>query len=91
MNLEDSITRYQRMVECINAQHGGITHKYLMKCLTDHANYPKSICNHPDEKVPTYKHMKTISALIFQPKKQKMWATNGNPCEHEFVEYELSY
>jgi isopenicillin-N N-acyltransferase-like protein len=91
MEPRDSIVRNDRMdkLVCARAKNGEITYEYLKECLKDHANYPKSICNHLDEKVPSYKRMKTISALIMQPKRRKIWVTNGNPCQNEFSEYTM--
>ncbi|NIN52008.1 MAG: hypothetical protein GTO23_02405 [Nitrososphaeria archaeon] len=49
--------------------------------------YPKSICFHPDERLPEYMRLKAISALVMQPAKRKMQGTLGNPCQNEFKEY----
>jgi len=87
--LGDSLLRYDRIVKLLKAKRKEINVEYLKKVLKDHINFPRSICYHPDVRIPEYKRMKTISAVIMQPSKRVMYVANGNPCQNEFKEYEI--
>jgi isopenicillin-N N-acyltransferase-like protein len=85
----DSCMRFDQISNLLKERHGRITLEFLKNCLTDHLNYPKSICNHPSPQLEKYRRMKTLSALIMQPKTGKLFATMGNPCQNNFAEYNI--
>jgi isopenicillin-N N-acyltransferase-like protein len=54
--------------------------------LSDHANSPHSICQHP---APN-KNLRTFACVIAQPDKKTIHVCKGNPCEGEFHTYKIS-
>jgi isopenicillin-N N-acyltransferase-like protein len=63
----------------------------MKQFLQDHNNYPNSICKHPDPEavLPISKMMKTLLSVINSPRERKAYITLGNPCENEYVDYQL--
>ena len=55
----------------------------------DHVNFQDSICNHAIDEDKPLDREKTITALLFDLSERKLYATWGNPCEHEYYTYEL--
>ncbi len=89
MELDDSIVRLDRAKKFLEREYGEITIEALMTLTRDHLGYPRSICHHPDEKLSEAQRMKTISAVVIDPGRHKMWVTKGNPCESDFIPYRL--
>ena len=83
----DSFVREYRLKRLMEERKGSITPEVMMELLQDHQGYPKSICRHmgklPDE------GFHTVSSMVAVPEEGKMWATDGNPCENEYVLYSL--
>jgi isopenicillin-N N-acyltransferase-like protein len=53
-----------------------------MAMLADHDGYPVSICRHESR-------LKSIASLVAEPDQGRLHVAVGNPCEHEFVTYQL--
>jgi isopenicillin-N N-acyltransferase-like protein len=66
--------------------YGDITPEVMMEILSDHNNYPNSICRHPDDASPTALVSETLSSVIMVPEDRKMFIAYGNPCQNEYVE-----
>jgi isopenicillin-N N-acyltransferase like protein len=80
-----SIFRQYRM-EYLLAETENYDEENLFRILSDHENYPISICRHDE---PEDTCGKTIASMIFSPKNQKAYLAYGNPCESEYEEYNL--
>lgn len=80
--------REPRLRQLLEKEHGNITVEYIMRCLTDHNNYPCSICAHPSPDHPKRKDG-TLCSVIMVPEDQKMWVAWRNPCEYGYEEYTL--
>ncbi len=52
--------------------------------LSDHNNYPYSICAHAED-VPPRDQTVTISAYVIDLTARTLWYCYGNPCTGEFV------
>ena len=79
--IPDTIIRHNRMNKLLKTKAGEIDLKECMNFLSDHVNYPNSICRHGD--------MKTFSSMILALSKGEMWLAHGNPCETEYKKYTL--
>ncbi len=88
-HLPDSYLRVNRLTRLMEEQYGELSAEVMKKLLTDHNDYPDSICRHIDKKDLPETHLFTRAAIIFVLREQKMYISNGNPCENEFVEYKL--
>lgn len=80
----ESQKRYERMQSLMYKDYGRITLLSAMKALTDHENYPYSICRH-DVSSP-YPSI-TQASFIMVPAEGAIYVACGNPCEHEYVRY----
>ena len=77
-----SIVRYNRADRLMRNNKGKITIEMLKKFLSDHTNYPGSICRHG-------KKIKTTFSVIINLSNLKMLLARGNPCQNPFFEYQL--
>jgi isopenicillin-N N-acyltransferase-like protein len=57
--------------------------------LSDHVNYPNSICSHSDPNDRPLDRQKTIATLIMDMTALEMQICWGNPCEAAFETYRL--
>jgi isopenicillin-N N-acyltransferase-like protein len=91
MMLPDSYIRAQRLFELMDSRRGKISVEMMKQLLRDHNNYPGSICRHtnPRALLPVGKLMKTLVSIISCPAEQKAYISYGNPCENEYLEYQL--
>jgi isopenicillin-N N-acyltransferase-like protein len=91
INSPDSYIRGQRLYQLMDNQHGEMSVDVMKQLLQDHNNHPNSICRHPDPRapLPIERMMKTLVSLISCPKERKAYIALGNPCENDYVEYQL--
>ncbi|MBX3065090.1 MAG: hypothetical protein KF726_19065 [Anaerolineae bacterium] len=82
--LADSIPRYERFHSLVNEYRGSIDVPLMQSMLSDHDNYPTSICRH--EKYPG---ICTSASLIAEPEQGVMHVCAGNPCTGDYVTYYL--
>ena len=87
----DSYIRSHRLFHLMERHYGQISVDVMKQCLQDHNNYPNSICRHPNPKapLPISRIMKTLYSIISCPKEQKAYIAFGNPCDTEYLEYQL--
>jgi isopenicillin-N N-acyltransferase-like protein len=85
----DTFLRVARIRKLMKKHYGDITPKVMMEILSDHNNYPNSICRHPDTDFPAALVSKTLGSVIMVPEDRKMFIASGNPCQSEYVEYGL--
>lgn len=88
----DSPIRQERMHELLGAvaRAGEVTVDDLKQILSDHYNYPKSICKHANDD-PTDKlgEWKTVASFIFELDSRRMHVAAGNPCSNAYRTYTL--
>ena len=70
-------------------KHKPLDIKKMKNILSDHDNYPQSICRHIDNSLPESQQTITKTSMIMDLQKQSIWYSNGNPCENDFKEYSL--
>jgi isopenicillin-N N-acyltransferase-like protein len=79
-DITSSIVRYNRGTRLLKKNLGRITVDKMKEFLSDHVNYPGSICKHTES-------LKTIFSVIINLTTQTMYLAIGNPCEAEYKEY----
>ena len=58
--------------------------------LADHADYPHSICSHPDPNDHPLEQGATIASVLMDLKARRLWLAPGNPCQVPYSELDLS-
>jgi isopenicillin-N N-acyltransferase-like protein len=83
-DLLNSRLRQNRLTRLIQSSWGTITPESLRAMLSDHANYPKSICKHsaPESDLD----YGTIGSVVIDVSNRALWACAGNPCRSEWRE-----
>ena len=77
-----SILRHNRALRLLRENYGRLTPEVLQKLLSDHANYPASICKHEGATV-------TVFAIIIKVNELKAWIGQGRPCQTCWCEHTL--
>lgn len=87
----DSYIRSHRLARLMEENRGNLSVPIMERLLQDHNNHPNSICRHPDPKaaIPIARMMKTLLSIISCPGEQKVYIALGNPCDNEYMEYQL--
>jgi predicted choloylglycine hydrolase len=85
--LADSRKRLNRINGQIRGDFGAITVDRLKTCLSDHSNYPTSICRHAQ--TPDAGTMRTVASMIAEPAFRRMHVALGNPCISRYVTYTM--
>ena len=86
-SLADTVIRHNRMNKLVNMNVGEIDIDSCKKFLSDHINYPNSICRHPVQGEAF--EGKTFDSIILALSKDEMWLAHGNPCETAYNKYTL--
>jgi isopenicillin-N N-acyltransferase-like protein len=80
-----SLQRQARLRELLEVERGRLTAPLAMRCLMDHANYPRSICRHPSSP----DDMSTTAALVVEPTLGLLHAIRGQACQGWAETYSL--
>ncbi len=86
--MPDSAVRLQRL------QAGAPTPVALddfRALLADHADYPHSICAHPDPDDHPLEQGATIASVLMDLNARRLWLAAGNPCQAPYRELDLSW
>jgi len=83
-----SVARYNRALSLLR-ESKEISLQRIMEILSDHANYPCSICRHVDEKVKVGDRVKTIYSSVVDVTAKELWVCYGNPCSGKYNRYTL--
>ena len=59
--------------------------------LADHADYPHSICSHPDPDEHPLEQGATIASVLMDLNARRVWLAAGNPCQVPYAELDLSW
>ncbi|MFC2164815.1 C45 family autoproteolytic acyltransferase/hydrolase [Acidobacteriota bacterium] len=78
--ISGSLVRYNRGMRLLKNNLGKINVDKLKEFLSDHVNYPVSICRHA-------KKVKTTFSIIINLNTLTMWLARGNPCEVKYNVY----
>ena len=77
--------RQTRMRSLLEAERGRLTAPLAMRCLMDHANYPRSICRHGS----FAGDLQTTAALVVEPAAGALHVIRGQPCRGWTATYSL--
>ncbi len=84
-----SLVRYRRLSRFLQTHGKPFSVADLQGALSDHFNFPNSVCNHPDPRDPVEEHFQTVTSVIMDLDRATLWLTAGNPCQVHFEE--ISY
>jgi isopenicillin-N N-acyltransferase-like protein len=59
--------------------------------LADHADYPHSICSHPDPADHPLEQGATIASVLMDLTARRLWLAAGNPCQAAYRELDVSW
>jgi len=59
--------------------------------LADHADYPHSICAHPDPREHPCEQGATIASLLMDLAARQIWVAAGNPCQAPYQRLDLGW
>ncbi len=62
----------------------------IKTALSDHENYPQSICRHRDENLLLHEQTITKTAMIMDLNDRIIWLTNGQPCKNSFKKIQIN-
>jgi isopenicillin-N N-acyltransferase-like protein len=80
-----SLRRQERMRDMLEAERGRLTAPLAVRCLMDHANYPRSICRHAS----LAGDLQTTAALVVEPAAGALHVIRGQPCRGWTATYSL--
>lgn len=86
----DSPFRHSRIDALLASPGSGLGRSELQSVLSDHANFPRSICAHSDLRVVEHEREVTAYGLIMEPSARRMHLADGNPCTAEWRELDVS-
>jgi isopenicillin-N N-acyltransferase-like protein len=84
-----SRVRYNRASRLMRSQRGKLSVKSFMAILSDHVNFPQSICNHIDESDPPLERQQTIASLLMDLTARTLYVAWGPPCQAEYHSFKL--
>lgn len=91
-SVKDSFHRLDRMRHLIASRIGRIALQDVQGFLSDHEEYPESICRHPDDgqgKAGPPHRGKTVCSLIAEPDGGRLHVCKGNPCQGQWRTYKV--
>jgi isopenicillin-N N-acyltransferase like protein len=86
--MPDSLVRYQRAQPVLGGIAGRGDLGSVTAALRDHADFPSSVCSHPDPR-DDVQQWATVMSLVMDPVDRRMWLASGNPCQRDFVELDV--
>jgi isopenicillin-N N-acyltransferase-like protein len=84
-----SRVRYNRALRLLHNQQGQISRASIQALLSDHVNFPESICNHVSLDDYPLDRQQTIAALVMDLTNLTMDVAWGTPCCSEYHTYRL--
>jgi isopenicillin-N N-acyltransferase-like protein len=75
-----TLVRYHRARRLLRQSLGAVSVDVLKSILEDHFNYPRSICNHVDERLGIEDRSATIFSVIFDLSRLEAHVCPTNPC-----------
>ena len=85
-NALEKTPRGDRLDQLLREKRGSIDVPWIIRCLSDHENYPKAICRHPaDTSLPMSRRGITVAGIIYNLTEGVALICAGPSCEGEFV------
>lgn len=68
-----------------------VTVPALQRMLSDHRNYPHSVCAHSDDRAAEYERYATIASIIYDLDAREVHLAPGSPCTTAYGRYQLDW
>lgn len=85
--LPDSFQRLGRINRLLSKNEGNIDFGRCVEFLSDHVNYPDSICRHEDPRDPEGKQVASVYATVMDLSEGVIWFSRSNPCRGGFMPF----
>lgn len=85
--VHDTFVRLGRTRFLMNKYNGNIDVDVIKTILTDHVDYPDSICSHNDPKDDIGHRCCTVFSIIMDLTEGKILVAKGQPCSSQYYEY----
>jgi isopenicillin-N N-acyltransferase-like protein len=85
--LIDSRVRYSRVQRLLRIHGGQLTGADVRNILSDHVNYPHSVCNHLDPATNLLDQGQTIVSLVVDLSSRALSVAWGPPCQTEYFDF----
>ena len=82
--LPDSFQRLARINTLLTENAGNICFEQCVAFLSDHTNYPDSICRHEDPRDPEGKRLASVYGIVMDLTEGIIWISPSNPCLGSF-------
>ena len=87
-DLMQSCSRQRRIDALLHEAEPPFTVEQLGGVLSDHDDYPTSICRHPNDD-PTTGYCRSVFSVIMEVDEGRMHVSHGNPCDTPYETYTL--
>ncbi len=81
----ESVPRYERLRELLEAKAGHLTAEDCREALKDHVHEPHAVCRHGGSVHGS--DIRTTSSLVADMGAGVLWLARGNPCLHQHVAF----
>src|SRR5690606_9412981 len=75
----DTLVRYCRVRDALQAGRGNITVEDIKFALRDHYGFPGSVCRHPDENA-SGAAVQTLASMAMDLTERRLWIAAGLAC-----------
>lgn len=86
--IPSTFTRFNTMEKYLKAHKEKIGEKGLFRLLSNHDNYPESVCYHADPRLSGDRYL-SVYAMVMNVNKGILWVSDGYSCEGKVSEYRL--
>lgn len=87
--MPSSPVRLQRLLAGVGAMPSPSLDAF-QTLLVDHADYPASICCHPDPGAQPLDQAKTVTSVLMDLNARRIWLSDGNPCSTAYRQLDYS-
>jgi isopenicillin-N N-acyltransferase-like protein len=87
----DSWVRRQHLQATLAPRAGSVSASTVSASLRDHANFPYSVCRHPDPEVPEEERSQTHFSVIYDLSDRRILLAEGPPCESVYEQFDVDW
>lgn len=87
--MPDSPFRLERLKAAVRRARPSLSLDTFRTALGDHANYPSSICCHPDVRMDPHDRGATVASVLMNLDERRIWLADGHPCTMPYRELEV--
>lgn len=82
--------RLERVADVVASAAGGGDVATYFAALSDHEQFPDSVCRHPDPVLPAAEQTATVASAIVDLTERRVWLSEGQPCLAGYQELDCS-